>query len=135
MKNLYRNEGPRFVDVAKKTGTQARAYGMSGAWADYDGDGRPDIYATGTDTQWYFLHEYPSVPVTFWGRVFLSTAIRWCEEMASGNTLAAPAGRPHVRGRDRALGRETRRLELELDRRGPRQRLVARPICDQRNVG
>jgi hypothetical protein len=87
LKNLYRNEGPRFVDVAKKTGTQARAYGMSGAWADYDGDGRPDLYATGTDTQWYFLHEYPSVPVTFWGRVFLSTAIRWCEEMASGNTL------------------------------------------------
>jgi hypothetical protein len=87
LKNLYRNEGPRFVDVAKKTGTQARAYGMSGAWADFDGDGRPDIYATGTDTQWYFLHEYPSVPVTFWGRVFLSVAVKWCEDMASGNTL------------------------------------------------
>jgi hypothetical protein len=87
LKNLYRNEGAKFVDVAKKTGTQARAYGMSGAWADYDGDGRPDIYATGTDTQWYFLHEYPSVPVTFWGRVFLSVAVKWCEEMASGNTL------------------------------------------------
>ena len=87
LKNLYRNEGPRFVDVAKKTGTQARAYGMSGAWADFDGDGRPDIYATGTDTQWYFLHEYPSIPVTFWGRVFLSVAVKWCEDMASGNTL------------------------------------------------
>jgi len=87
LKNLYRNEGPRFVDVAKKAGTQARAYGMSGAWADFDGDGRPDIYATGTDTQWYFLHEYPSVPVTFWGRVFLSVAVKWCENMASGNTL------------------------------------------------
>jgi hypothetical protein len=87
LKNLYRNEGPRFVDVAKKAGTQARAYGMSGAWGDFDGDGRPDIYGTGTDTQWYFLHEYPSVPVTFWGRVFLSVAVKWCEEMASGNTL------------------------------------------------
>ena len=87
LKNLYRNEGARFTDVAKKTGTQARAYGMSGAWADYDGDGRPDIYATGTDTQWYFLHEYPSIPVTFWGRVFLSVAVKWCEDMASGNTL------------------------------------------------
>ena len=87
LKNLYRNEGPEFADVAKKTGTQARAYGMSGAWADFDGDGRPDIYATGTDTQWYFLHEYPSIPVTFWGRVFLSVAVKWCEEMASGNTL------------------------------------------------
>ncbi len=87
LKNLYRNAGGRFEDVAKKTGTLSRAYGMSGAWADYDGDGRPDIYATGTDTQWYFLHEYPSIPVTFWGRVFLSTAVQWCEDMASGNTL------------------------------------------------
>jgi enediyne biosynthesis protein E4 len=88
LKNLYRNEdGRRFLDVAKKTGTQQRAYGMSAAWADFDGDGRPDIYSTGTDTQWYFIHEYPSIPVTFWGRLFLSTAVRWCEEMASGNAL------------------------------------------------
>ena len=87
LKNLYRNESGRFTDVAKKTGTQARAYGMSGAWADFDGDGRPDLYATGTDTQWYFLHEYPSIPVSLAGRIFLSVAIRWCEEMASGNTL------------------------------------------------
>ena len=88
LKNLYRNEGGhRFEDVARQTGTQARAYGMSGAWADFDGDGRPDLYATGADTQWYFLHEYPSIPVSIWGRLFLPYAIRWCEEMASGNTL------------------------------------------------
>src|ERR1700730_1360700 len=60
---------------------------MSGAWADFDGDGRPDLYTTGADTQWYFLHEYPSIPISIWGRLFLSTAIRWCEEMAQGNTL------------------------------------------------
>jgi enediyne biosynthesis protein E4 len=87
LKNLYRNEGDRFTDVAKKTGAQARAYGMSGAWADFDGDGRPDLYGTGTDTQWYFLHEYPSIPISLAGRLFLSAAVRWCEEMASGNTL------------------------------------------------
>ena len=88
LKNLYRNDGgKRFVDVAKKTGTEARAYGMSGTWADFDGDGRPDLYATGTDTQWYFLHEYPAIPVSFAGRLFLPFAIKWCEDMASGNTL------------------------------------------------
>jgi enediyne biosynthesis protein E4 len=88
LKNLYRNvDGRGFKDVAKKTGTRARAYGMSGTWADFDGDGRPDVYTTGTDTQWYFVHEYPSVPVGFWGRLFLPFAIRWCEEMAQGNTL------------------------------------------------
>jgi hypothetical protein len=88
LKNLYRNvDGRRFEDVAKKAGTLARAYGMSGAWADFDGDGRPDLYTTGTDTQWYFIHEYPSIPVGLAGRLFLPFAIRWCEEMASGNTL------------------------------------------------
>ena len=88
LKNLYRNrDGKRFEDVTKAAGATVRAYGMSGAWADFDGDGRPDLYATGADTQWYFLHEYPAIPISIWGRLFLSTAIRWCEDMASGNTL------------------------------------------------
>ena len=88
LKNLYRNDGGRrFVDVAKKTGTQARAYGMSGAWADFDGDGRLDLYTTGPDTQWYFLHEYPSLPIGITGRIFLPVAVAWMEEMATGNRL------------------------------------------------
>jgi enediyne biosynthesis protein E4 len=86
--NLYRNVGGRrFQDVTKKAGAEVRAYGMSGAWGDFDGDGRLDIYTTGTDAQWYFLHEYPSLPVGLPGRIFLPLAISWMEKMATGNSL------------------------------------------------
>ena len=88
LKNLYRNDGgKRFDDVTKKTGTEVRAYGMSAAWADFDGDGLLDLYTTGPDTQWYFLHEYPSLPIGLPGRFFLPIAVRWMETMASGNSL------------------------------------------------
>jgi hypothetical protein len=87
-KNLYRNDGGRrFADVTKATGTEGRAYGMSGAWADFNGDGLLDLYTTGCDTQWYFLHEYPSLPIGVTGRMFLPIAIQWVETMAKGDTL------------------------------------------------
>jgi hypothetical protein len=87
LKTLYRNEGGHFVEVAKKAGVEARAYGMSAAWADFNGDGLMDLYTTGTDTQWYFVHEYPSLPIGFAGRLFLPIAIRWMETMSTGNSL------------------------------------------------
>lgn len=88
LKTLYHNEeGRGFREVAKRVGVEARAYGMSGAWADFDGDGRLDLYTTGADTQWYFVHEYPSMPVGLPARIFLPTAIRWMEKMSTGNSL------------------------------------------------
>jgi hypothetical protein len=88
LKNLYRNDGGhRFVDEAGKAGAEVRAYGMSAAWADFDGDGLFDLYTTGTDAQWYFLHDYPSLPIGFPGRVFLPIAILWMETMSTGNSL------------------------------------------------
>jgi len=88
LKNLFRNEeGRRFRDVAARAGVQDRAYGMSGAWGDFDGDGRLDAYTTGTDTQWYFLHEYPAIPIPYLGRIFLPVAVAWMEKMSRGNSL------------------------------------------------
>jgi len=44
-KNLYRNNGDgTFTDVAKDAGVQDIGAGMSGAWADFDNDGREDLY-------------------------------------------------------------------------------------------
>jgi hypothetical protein len=88
LKNLYRNEGGRrFDDVTGRAGVADRAYGMSGAWGDFDGDGRLDLYTTGCFTQWFFLHEYPGLPIPFPGRLFLSTAVSWMEKMTRGNSL------------------------------------------------
>jgi enediyne biosynthesis protein E4 len=88
LKNLYRNvDGKRFEDVTKKLGAEDRAYGMSAAWGDFDGDGRMDLYTTGTYTQWGFLHEYPGLPMPLPGRIFLPIAISWMEKMCRGNSL------------------------------------------------
>jgi hypothetical protein len=88
LKNLYRNvAGKRFEDVTKKLGAEDRAYGMSAAWGDFDGDGRIDLYTTGTYTQWGFLHEYPGLPVPLPGRIFRPVAISWMEKMCRGNSL------------------------------------------------
>jgi hypothetical protein len=88
LKNLYRNAGGRrFDDATGRVGVADRAYGMSGAWGDFDGDGRLDLYTTGCFTQWSFLHEYPGLPIPFPGRLFLSTAVSWMEKMTRGNSL------------------------------------------------
>ncbi|MFI5196993.1 MAG: CRTAC1 family protein [Thermoanaerobaculia bacterium] len=96
LKNLYRNvDGKRFEDVTKKLGAEDRGYGMSAAWGDFDGDGRMDLYTTGTYTQWGFLHEYPGLPMPLPGRIFLPVAISWMEKMCRGNSLLlrTPEGR------------------------------------------
>ena len=43
-KNLYKNEGGKFHDVAAEAGVEDLGPGMSASWFDYDGDGRFDLY-------------------------------------------------------------------------------------------
>jgi len=45
-KNLYRNEGGHFRDLAAEAGAEDIGPGMSAAWGDYDNDGFMDIYAS-----------------------------------------------------------------------------------------
>jgi enediyne biosynthesis protein E4 len=42
---LYRNDGGRFHEVGRKAGVDnPTGRSLSAAWADFDGDGRPDLY-------------------------------------------------------------------------------------------
>jgi Flp pilus assembly protein TadD len=43
-KNLYKNSGGHFRDVAAEAGVDDIGPGMSAAWFDEDSDGRPDLY-------------------------------------------------------------------------------------------
>jgi hypothetical protein len=43
-KNLFRNDGGKFVDIAPEAGVEDIGAGMSAAWGDYNRDGWMDIY-------------------------------------------------------------------------------------------
>jgi enediyne biosynthesis protein E4 len=57
---LYRNEGtgpdglPRFRDVTREAGLQRVFYGMGAAVADFDNDGKDDIYVTALERNFLF---------------------------------------------------------------------------------
>jgi hypothetical protein len=45
-KNLYRNDGGRFADVAGEVGADDIGPGMSACWGDANNDGRMDLYVS-----------------------------------------------------------------------------------------
>ena len=54
---LYHNEGKgKFSEVGVKAGLTRRARWMNVTWGDYDGDGRPDLFAVAFDSQCAMYH-------------------------------------------------------------------------------
>jgi tetratricopeptide (TPR) repeat protein len=69
-KNLYKNTGGKFRDVAAEAGVEDIGDGMSAAWFDYDGDGRPDLYVSNmwSDTGQRIVAEKKLQPAEAWRR-------------------------------------------------------------------
>ncbi len=69
-KNLYKNEGGKFRDVAAEAGVEDPGDGMSAAWFDYDGDGRPDLYVSNmwSDAGQRIVSQGHLQPVEVWRR-------------------------------------------------------------------
>lgn len=70
---LYRNLGDRkFEDVTRDSGLESPGYTMGAAAADYDGDGRTDLFVTGLRENWLFRNrgggkfERVPFPATGW---------------------------------------------------------------------
>src|SRR5262245_55905477 len=61
---LYHNEpdgqgGRKFVEVTEKAGLKDDSWSTSAAWADFDGDGLPDLYVDHY-VDWSFEHKHPT---------------------------------------------------------------------------
>jgi tetratricopeptide (TPR) repeat protein len=69
-KNLYRNQGGKFRDVAAEAGVEDIGDGMSAAWFDYNGDGRPDLYVSNmwSDAGQRIVSEKQLQPAEAWKR-------------------------------------------------------------------
>src|SRR5439155_926895 len=78
-KTLYHNNrNGTFTDVTVKSGTLAYGAGMSASFADYDNDGKLDIYSTNIRSEHAWFAELPTV-----GRHMLNTWRRgvWASDL------------------------------------------------------
>jgi hypothetical protein len=110
-KTLYRNnKNGTFTDVTVESGTLAYGAGMSASFADYDNDGKLDIYATNirSDEAWYA--DWPTVgrymidcwrqgvwktDMPLYMQIFRQSGtdfVKVFRDMASGNTLLRNRG-------------------------------------------
>src|SRR5580698_374897 len=105
-KTLYRNnKNGTFTDVTVETGTLAYGAGMNASMADYDNDGKLDIYVTNIRSEEAWYAEWPTVgryminswrqgvwvtDMPLYMQIFRQSGfnfIKVFQEMASGNNL------------------------------------------------
>ncbi len=110
-KTLYHNNrNGTFTDVTVKSGTLAYGAGMSASFADYDNDGKLDIYSTNIRSEEAWYAEMPTVnrymlncwrqgvwktDMPLYWEVFKQSGFGFVEvfqQMASGNTLLRNRG-------------------------------------------
>jgi hypothetical protein len=110
-KTLYRNnKNGTFTDITVKSGTLAYGAGMDASMADYDNDGKLDIYCTNIRSEEAWYAEWPTVGrymVNTWKQgvwqtdmplymqVFQQSGtdfVKVFQDMASGNTLLRNRG-------------------------------------------
>ena len=110
-KTLYRNnKNGTFTDVTVAAGTLAYGAGMSASFADYDNDGKLDIYATNIRSEDAWYAEWPTVgrymincwrqgvwksDMPLYMQVFKQSGtdfVKVFKDMASGNTLLRNRG-------------------------------------------
>ena len=108
--HLFRNDGNgKFTDVTDQAGVAANIYGMAAIAADYDNDGRQDLFVTG------------------YGKAILY----------HNKGAAAEQRRRHLRGCHRESGHQGQWLVDQLDMVGLRQgwlrRFVCRAVCQVRS--
>ena len=114
-KTLYHNNrNGTFTDVTVKSGTLAYGAGMSASLADYDNDGKLDIYGTNIRSEHAWYAELPTVgrymlncwrqgvwktDMPLYWQIFKQSGFGFVgvfQQMASGNTLLRNRGRRHV---------------------------------------
>jgi hypothetical protein len=108
---LYRNDGDgTFTDVTVRAGALAYGAGMNASWADYDNDGRLDLYETDIRSEhaWFaaaptvarhlassLLHGVWRTDLPLYLEIFRQSGLRFVEvfrEMAAGNHLLRNRG-------------------------------------------
>jgi len=89
---LYRNRGDgTFEDVSKEAGITRRGSALGAGWGDLDGNGLPDLFASGmsSNSRWIFdLPSFPAPAPWYVNLVLRGPVMGVMKEMYEGNWVS-----------------------------------------------